>query len=256
MSEHWNTYFTMIGDKPASFLLDLEPWQNGENETFVHLYQLRVLLNEPDPNGFTGNQEASVLYAIEDAIQDSLGNQYMFVGRVTTDGRRDFYYYTNSADGTRLKEVAEENLGNYKYSVGLIEEKEPGAFYREYLYPDKFDWHRMMNRQLVDKLTDLGDHLEQPRTVQHWIYFSSEESRESFKESVRKDGFLIEDQGMQESAYSLRISRNDVVELHSISQVTDYLVSAAQQFEGEYDGWETMVIKEKEGFLGGLKKLF
>ncbi|WP_435921509.1 DUF695 domain-containing protein [Paenibacillus sp. DYY-L-2] len=256
MSENWNTYFTYIDDKPASFLLDLEPWSGGGYETFVHLYRLRIILNQPDGNGLTSNQEANVLYELEDSIHDSLGDHYMFVGRVTTDGRRDFFYYTDSADGSRLKELAEQNLGNYRYSIGFIEEEEPGAFYHQFLYPSKSDWHRMMNRQLVDKLEELGDRSEKPRPVQHWIYFNSEESRKLFKEKVQKEGFHIEDQGMQENAFSLRISRNDAVELHSIGGVTDYLVHAAQQFEGEYDGWETMVIKEEEGFLGGLKRMF
>ncbi|UUZ84776.1 DUF695 domain-containing protein [Paenibacillus sp. P26] len=106
MSDHWNTYFTYIDNKPASFMLDLEPWKDGANETLVHLYRLSVILNEPTEDGLTSNQEAEVLYGIEDSIHDSLDNHYLFVGRITTDGRRDFFYYTDAEDGARLTSLA------------------------------------------------------------------------------------------------------------------------------------------------------
>lgn len=256
MSDNWNTYFTVIDDKPASILLDLEPWKDVENERLIHLYRLSVTLNEPNEDGLTSDKEATVLYAIEDSIHDSLDSNYMFVGRITTDGKRDFFYYTDSMDGSELEGFADKFLENYKYSINLIDEQKPGTFYHECLYPNQLDWHRMGNRQLVDKLIELGDNLDESRTVNHWIYFNSAESRNLFNEKVQKDGFHIEDQVTQDNKYSLRISRNDVVQLHSIGDVTDYLVSAAQEFHGDYDGWETKVVKEQGGLSNRLKRMF
>lgn len=256
MSDNWNTYFTFIDNKPASILLDLNPWADGVNEMLVHLYRLRIILNEPNENGLTCDKEAVALYAIEDSIHDSVDSNYMFVGRITTDGRRDFFYYTDSVDGSELEVISAKFLENYKHSINLIEEQEPRVFYHEFLYPNKSDWHRMVNRQLVDKLIELGDNLEISRIVKHWIYFSSAESCNLFEEKVQKDGFHIEDHVTQDNKYSLRISKNDSVQLHSISGVTDYLVSIAQEFNGDYDGWETEVIKEKKSFLNGVKRIF
>ncbi|WP_110933303.1 DUF695 domain-containing protein [Paenibacillus bouchesdurhonensis] len=82
MSENWNTYLSYIDNQPASFLRVLEPWKNGENERFVYLYRLRVTLNEPNEDGLTCEQEAAVLYDLEDSIHDSLGSHFMFVGRM------------------------------------------------------------------------------------------------------------------------------------------------------------------------------
>lgn len=256
MSDNWNTFFTYIDNKPASFFLDLEPWKNDANEKLIHLDWLSITLNEPNGNGLTCNKEAAILFAIEDSIHDSLDSHYMFVGRITTDGRRDFYYYTDSEDGSKLENLATKFLENYKYSINRIKEQKPRDFYYEFLYPNKSNWHRMANRQLVDKLTELGDNLEKSRIVNHWIYFSSAESRSLFKQKVQKEGFHIEDQDSQDNKYSLRISRNDFVQLHPISGVTDYLVSAAQECNGDYDGWETKVIKKQENFLIRLKRIF
>ncbi|MBD3922035.1 DUF695 domain-containing protein [Paenibacillus sp. PR3] len=254
MSDNWNTYFTFIDNKPASFLLDMEPWSHGESETFVHLYQLSVALKEPNEDGLTSQKEASVLYEIEDSIHDSLEGNYKFVGRVTIDGRREFYYYTDSADGDGLKHAADNALIDYTYTVNRIEEQKPGEFYYEFLYPNESERHRMANRPLVDKLIELGDKLEKSRVVNHWIYFGSVEACDRFVENVQKDGFHLEERVKQEdNTYSARVSRNDFVELHAINEVTDYLVAAAQQWQGEYDGWETKVIKEQESFL---KRIF
>lgn len=256
MSDNWNTYFTTIHNKPASFLLDMEPWQNGENARLVHLYRLSVNLNEPNEDGLTSQKEASVLYAIEDSIHDSLDRNYMFIGRITTDNRREFYYYTDSVNGNELELLAAKFLGNYGYNISRVDEQKPKEFYYESLYPKESDQQRMANRQLVDKLKALGDNLEKPRTVTHWIYFSTANSRNFFKEKVQNEGFHIEDQVTEDDRHSLIISRNDIVQLDSISSVTDYLVSVAQEYLGNYDGWEAKVIKEQEGFLKRLKNIF
>lgn len=255
MSDNWNTYFTFIDNKPASFMLDLEPWKDGANETLFHLYRLRIHLNEPNAEGLTTDKEAAILYGMEDSIHDTLERNYMFVGRITTEGRRDFYYYTDS-DGSELESLAAKCIADFKYSIGYIEESKPKDFYYEFLYPNKSNWHRMTNRQLVEKLRELGDDLEKSRKVSHFIDFGSEQSRHLFIEKVQKDGFHIEDQGANEQQYSLSITRNDLVQFHSISAVTDYLVSTAQQFDGDYDGWETKVVKKQESYLSGLKRLF
>ncbi|WP_058300487.1 DUF695 domain-containing protein [Gorillibacterium timonense] len=256
MSDNWNTYFTFLDEKPASFLLDMEPWADGANEGLVHLFRLSVTLNEPNADGLTCEKEAAVLYEIEDSILDSLDHHYLYVGRITAHGKRDFFYYTDSADGRELESLAETLVKTYKYSLTRIEEQEPRSFYHEVLYPDTTDRHRMANRQLVDKLIELGDNLERSRPVNHWIYFSSEESCGLFKEKVQKAGFHIEDQVAQEDKYSLRISRNDFVQLDFINEVTDFLIGAAEEFHGDYDGWETKVIKGPEGLASKLKGLF
>ncbi|TVX96314.1 DUF695 domain-containing protein [Cohnella terricola] len=256
MSDNWNTYLTVIDNKPASFMLDMEPWKDGSNEMFVYLYRLSVTLNEPNENGLTCDKEATKLYEIEDSIHDALDSHYMFVGRITTNGRRDFYYYTDVIEASKLEHLAETNLENYSYHFSRIEEQNPGAFYYEFLYPQKSEMQRMINRQIVNKLNELGDILDKPRTVNHWIYFNSSESSHLFMEKVQKDGFLIEDQDSQDVKIRLRISRNDCVDFHSIGDVTDYLVNAAQEFHGEYDGWETKVFKEPESLFSGLKRIF
>ncbi len=256
MSDNWNTYFTSIDDKPASVLLDMNPWDDGDLDKFVRLYRLSVSLKEPNENGLTTNQEADALYAIEDSINDALSGHYRFVGRITTAGKRDFYYYTELPDESELASLVVKPLERYSYTIVRVEETNLGDFHREVLYPNAKERQRIANRLLADRLRELGDDLESPRTVNHWIYFDSTEQRNRFKHIVHKVGFRIEEEPDEEQPYKLRISRTDDVHFHAISEVTDYLVDAAEQCHGDYDGWESIVLQERKGFLSGVKKLF
>ncbi len=243
MSDNWNTYFSHIDNKPASYLLDMDPWSDGEHEEFVHLYRLSVILNEPNEDGLTTQEEAAVLNRMEDVLNDSLSRRYLFVGRITTNGRRDFYYYTDSADGEELQSRADKAVRHYQYHINRVEEEKPRDFYYESLFPSKSERQRIANRQLIEQLRALGDQLEKPRTVNHWIYFDSATSCNQFKDNVQQAGFRIENQDSEDNKHSLRISRDDVVQFHAISEVTDYLVAVSEEYEGDYDGWETKVIK-------------
>jgi hypothetical protein len=48
-----------------------------------------------------------------------------------------------------------------------------------------------------------------------------------------------------ELKYQLQISRTDSVETSYISKITIELRKKAKELNGEYDGWETFVVKEK-----------
>ncbi|TYP72038.1 DUF695 domain-containing protein [Paenibacillus methanolicus] len=224
MSDNWDTYFTYLEDKPASFLLDLEPWSDGANEELDRLYRLRVILKEPTDNGLTNQDEASLLNGIEDSIHDSLDEGYLFVGRLTTNGRRDFFYYANAEDGSEIERLAVRFLEGYRFDLERLEEDKPRSFYYESIYPNKANRHRMTNRHIVDKLKQLGDQLAKPRDVNHWLYFNSAASRNQFKARVQQDGFQIVDQNDRENKYALKIARAEVMELLAIGDVTDYLV--------------------------------
>ncbi|MCM3654588.1 ribonuclease E inhibitor RraB [Metabacillus litoralis] len=67
-----------------------------------------------------------------------------------------------------------------------------------------------------------------------------------FIKAVKKKGFSIEEESNQmdeEGKYILSLSRMDAVDFDSINEVTDLLVEISEKYEGEYDGWETVVIE-------------
>jgi regulator of RNase E activity RraB len=111
------------------------------------------------------------------------------------------------------------------------------------------DDQRRMNRRTLAALRDAGDGLEAPRDVHHWIYFDRAEDRTAFEASAKKRGFSVvaerkHDDGAAGSL-GLEIAREDRVDEGSIDALTIELRHFAGDVGGEYDGWESPVIKSK-----------
>ena len=105
----------------------------------------------------------------------------------------------------------------------------------------------LKNQMKIDKLVQEGDDLSQPRQVDHWIYFKTAKDRDEFISSIKNDNFHIENSDLisaNDLPFQLHLSREDHVDLVSINKVTLQLRNDAKIFGGEYDGWETLVIKK------------
>ena len=130
--------------------------------------------------------------------------------------------------------------------VYKIEEETNWEFYFEFLYPNPYQFQHMRNHSLLETLEDSGDKLEVPRKVEHIILFQNEKMMKRFIKVVKNEGFtIVEDsyEKSEEGKYVTCISRVDSVDYEAIDDLTDLLLEIAEKFEGEYDGWETIVIE-------------
>jgi hypothetical protein len=82
--------------------------------------------------------------------------------------------------------------------------------------------------------------------VDHWIYFSTEADRNCFIRYATQDNFKVESKDKDSNLklpFKLQLSRTDKVDLSSISKLTLELRRQAKKCNGDYDGWETFVVK-------------
>ncbi|KKK38132.1 hypothetical protein WQ57_09955 [Mesobacillus campisalis] len=250
MSENWDIYFDYIDDKIASVVLDLDIWQEIDNEEFNHSFCLRLNLKEPNEDGLPIEKEAEVINEIEDSLIEFLDHRnFINVGRVTTNGVRDVIFYSNQELKNILIDAAHQFVkpAGYEFEIFGIEEDETWEFYYDFLYPNQYQQQHMGNQQVVDSLEESGDQLEVPRKVEHWLLFSDLKMMKRFIKDIKKEGFSIEEEPNQvneEGKYTVAISRIDSVDLPSINEVTDLLIEISEEHEGEYDGWETFVLGE------------
>jgi uncharacterized protein (TIGR01619 family) len=249
MSEHWDMYFGYIDDKLASIVLDMAIWQEIDTEKFNHCFCIRLKLKEPNQDGFPIGQESDQINEMEDAILDFLNHKnFINVGTVTSNGVRDMIFYSDQESKNALMEAAEQFIRptSYEFEVFKIEEDETWEFYDDFLYPNQYQQQHMGNQQVVISLEEAGDPLDVPRKVEHWLYFSDLKMMKRFMKEIKKERFSIEEKSKhvdEDGKYSVTISRTDSVDHHSINEVTDLLVEISEKYEGEYDGWETFVIK-------------
>ncbi|WP_373231379.1 DUF695 domain-containing protein [Cohnella sp.] len=244
MSDHWDIYFCNIEDKFASIVLDMDVWNEIDKSKFSFPKVVRIPIKKPGESGTPVDDEAELINELEDVLSQKIGGLAYNVGRMTINGIREVYYYFSSTyDLDKLaKEIFNEH--NYEVEVFNIDEDNPWEFYFDFLYPDKFQLQHMGNRGVVDSLSESGDPLGESRRVDHWLYFNSELDRAGFEGKIITMGFNVElDRTDDSNEYVSQIYRNDYVDLHSINEVTDLLVNVSEEYEGRYDGWETIVLK-------------
>jgi regulator of RNase E activity RraB len=244
MSDHWDTYFCLIEDKFASIVLDMDIWREIDQSEYKLPVGVRIPIKNQGESGTPVGEEAEILNALEDQLTAKIGDSGFNVGRLTTNGCREIYYYLNSP--YELEKTAYDIFKGNHYDVQVfqINENSPWEFYFDFLYPDNYQIQHMGNRKVVESLMNSGDLLEISRRVDHWLYFPSAILRARFEEKMISLGFEIvlarTDEGEEHLS---QIYRNDYVDYNSINEVTDLLVNISEEFEGRYDGWETMVVK-------------
>jgi hypothetical protein len=247
MSDDWDFYFLRVEDKPASIFVDLGIAAEAPIRSLPVMAYLRVYMKAPRPDGLSSREEFEALKAIEDSIEGGLTDdgETLYVGRNTSDGCRDFYFYMAAPAGwservTRFMQL----FAGYEFDAGHRDDL-AWQTYLEFLYPAEAERERIKNRRVCDALEQHGDALTQSREIDHWAYFPNPSARAAFLERAQRLGFRL--RSMSEPAkagdqYGVRLYRTDVPARDSIDDVTTPLSQLATELGGEYDGWETQVI--------------
>ena len=238
MSDDWDVYFTHVDDKPASMLLDLGIAKEAPIPGLSVMAYVTVEFLDPNEQGMSKQSEFNRLMELEDALVPALtGETSMFVGRCTTNGQRDFFFYMDSSKGVedRVTEVMAQ-FDEYAWDIGMSEE--PGwDTYLEFLYPDEQGMDTIWNNRVRRQLEEQGDDLSLPRQIDHWLYFSSAEDRAAFAEEVSREGFSVTilEEKNEDGALGLLVQRSDAPD--DIDDVTWPLRELAGDNGGYYDGW-------------------
>jgi uncharacterized protein (TIGR01619 family) len=248
MSNNWDLYFTNVNNQVAAILFDVGIREMAPSEDNPWLLWVWVYFNQSRDDGLPSSQEADLLSQIEDSLLDTVGcavNGFL-AGRITTDGRREFYFYAPTFVGfgdAVARGMA--RFADYKWDADSKHDPE-WTQYLERLYPTPREWQQIKNRHVIEQLQKHGDPLQKKRLVFHWAYFSSEPSRSQFVAEVKNRGDAVTDESAVPAPnspypWSVRFERIDNVDWNSINQVTIELFELADSLAGDYDGWETSV---------------
>ena len=102
------------------------------------------------------------------------------------------------------------------------------------------------NKKVVQQLEQYGDNLKQSRQVLHWAYFKNKEDRCAFIREAEQAGYLLgwesEHKG-HERPFGVCIHKVHLVDQNSVDSIFVELTEIAASCGGEYDGWETEIIR-------------
>jgi uncharacterized protein (TIGR01619 family) len=248
MSERWNFYFPRINDKLAAVFLDLGLRGSAPDAKRPHLLVISTALRLPREDGLSAQDEFETLNQIEDFFVQELCAKggALNVGRVTTDGHRDWFFYAK--DQSLLQNVvaiAAEKFPAYKFkTVAKLDEK--WSHYLDFLYPSEEELQCIKNAETLEVLQKNGDDPAHSRPVTHWTYFSSESDRQAFVDKAGALGFKL--QSMNKSnelklQYCAVLERPDTMHHPTVNGVTIQLFRLAREYNGDYDGFETRVVR-------------
>jgi hypothetical protein len=251
MTDKWDFYPLRVDDKPASIMVDLGLINDVPIRAFPCMAYIRLHMRNPRDDGLSSQEEYEALIAIEKAIEAALAasKDAIYVGRNTSDGCRDFYFYIAQAEGwTQRAAQLLEPFPHYKFISGSRPDPEWSTFL-EFLYPGDEAMQTITNRWVCDSLAEKGDPLSAEREIDHWIYFPNPAARKLFIAAAAELGFGLRSTTDPEEAgenYGARIFRVDRPGHDCIDDVTLPLHRLAAKFGGDYDGWETVVLGEPD----------
>jgi hypothetical protein len=251
VSDDWDFYFCHVDGKPGSIFVDLGIAAEAPIASHPHLAYVRVVMRNPRADGLSSQEEFDALIQLEDRLTGVLTKQgdARYVGRNTSAGTRDFYFYAQAGANWRKRVgAAMTGMSEYRYEAGTRFESD-WRTYREFLRPSGEDMERIQNRRVCDNLRKNGDPLTASRAIDHWAYFQDEQSRASFIARVTQLGFEVRSRFSEDETagrFGVCVSRIDLPSFATIDDITLPLYRAAAEVGGDYDGWETEVCTESD----------
>lgn len=248
MAENWNSYICNVNGELASIFLDLSLHDKAPDSTRPCLLFVWVKMRLPRPDGLSSAEEAETLWKLGDNLTAALEKHLkaVFVGRITTQSRREFYFYTPQApkDDAEVVQSLSTFVG-YEFEMGTQEDPD-WEQYLSVLYPADEELEKIKNQQVLEVLVKNGDQLSEPREVSHWIYFKTEVDRSTFSKAMEELGYQIlvcKQDPKRPPDYGVQICRVDRVDQASIDEVVLEIFRFAKASNGRYDGWETVVVR-------------
>ena len=150
-------------------------------------------MNNAREDGLSSSDESNVLWRLEEDLLLSLRDRAILAGRITTAGRREFYFYGHDPqDCEHAISDALKKHPTYRFDVG-IKTNDVWSQYLNLLYPSDEDLQRIKNRRTAEVLEERGDLTARDRPVSHWAYFTSTAARDAFVSEVTARGFAVVD---------------------------------------------------------------
>lgn len=256
-------FTTLAFAQKASWSVYLANYENGIGSTYLRMdlkkeapinsFDYLVIFTsnyEGSEDGMPDNEQLSTLYSIQDSLITTFDKQHpkhYYVGSFMHDNTRSEYFYVKDTLTVRpmITNLMKKGFKNASYNV-KIQNDDAWKCYLDFMYPSEEMQHYMADRDVVMRMQDLGDNSAIPRKVEHWLFFKSKEASDAFMKELNTE-FEISFEGASKNKafpYELRIWNTANVILEQINATTTKLRILAEKHQGEYDGWETTIVKK------------
>lgn len=246
MTDEWGFYPCQMDGRPASIYLDMGIAQLAPIPDFDKAVCLRLWMNRPRPDGLSSQEEYETLVAIEDALKAEVeqNSPAIYVGRNTSGGCRDFFFYTSDEHALRAAASATmSHFADYRTEIDVWADEGWGVYFN-ILYPDDDQKQVMGNHDVILALRRQGDDCRAPRKIDHLIVAADREQAETLARTVVDRGFNLKSGGPAKRPGGRWSVEFDKIEAPlDLNETTIMLARLAKEYGGDYDGWGCEVVK-------------
>ena len=249
MQEYWEVYMKPLEGHPAMVSFNVSASEGLPDMALGYVGFVKVPLLHPTKEGLISAEEEGDIGFMEDSLEmESLRYRIgTYVGRIVTKSEINFIYYLKyEFEWKDTVNAAMKKFSNYSFEMGSRADFE-WEVYQKLLYPTATQWQIIQNHNSCDALVKAGDTLKESRAIEHKIYFETQKERASFMKVIEEDGFSVqkEMEPTEEVAlYGLQFYRVDIPFYYNIDELTLAIIAKGEEYHGQYDGWETSLVKE------------
>lgn len=212
----------------------------------THRYLVRILLTyPPKPNGLPESRDLKNLSRIEDRTEKAM-KPYggILIGHWICRGEYEIVLMARQSPPTTL----EVRSGLFRrQSLRLKVTEDPDwSWVDEHMTLSDEDIERHRNRMLIQQLVRQGDQIHLVRPVDFALIFKRKEDRTAFAQAAVALGYRVASEGEpdpNDGSLWLELVADTTVEEEPMAARCVYLSRLAAEFNGEYDGWATPIVK-------------
>jgi hypothetical protein len=247
MTDRWEFFPCTMGDDQAFIFTDVGIKDQLSEVAPENLFKVRLDYKVPDDNGLPTEQEFEPAKAIEDELQEYVdGRGDFYVGRITVSGQRHFFVYVQNWEGyeKRVAEIGRDH--GYDLKCAAIQDSGHSQYW-DYLWPSDSDWQIIHDMRALEALKNDGDDHGVERDVDHWIDFDDSGAAAQYRDWAVGFGFEeVRPIELVKGRFSVRLKHHGRMLLGDISGMTIPLALKAKEMGGDYDGWETPVMRSSQ----------
>ncbi|MFD0715196.1 DUF695 domain-containing protein [Paenibacillus sp. GCM10027626] len=260
MTDDWGFYERRENSERLRILVNVGYKDRAPLAEYGELLSVTINLYAIMRNSRSKQEVVTQLEKTEASLENWLSShsKALYVGRINTVNRLEFFYYVNRNhhDDVKFREWIKRQ---WDFRVADYVKPDPEWSFYRYLLPDTLEQLYVHNAQMVYALIHKGDDIKQPREVYHWLKLKQAEDRLAVESALQALGYRIErdKEGEPDSAYPfpLVISRYDNVMLDTVNERVRELYRLLVGVDGRYEGWgSAMRLKGASKMKYGLRK--
>ncbi len=237
---NWKSYYysTESGPVIVGFHTDSN---KIEQSKYPLCARVLITLKAPNPHGGPSNEEAQVLWAMEDRLVELLNAANvpcLLLGRLTHSGTRELVFQV--ANYTPFRPPVGHWIREHADYETNVSEHDGWGFFFESVWPSATSWALIFDRRVVDNLVQAGSDPSKPHSLE-FVFRGNISGLEQMHAALTAKGYSLLEASVSESRLVMALSMP--LDVSAIFRESLSHREECQRLNIEYDGWGAAVVK-------------